>query len=99
MDLTLSIASLYYYGNKSECTCGLFTCVFLQVVKALIETSRVNSWAELVHCKLVCILTNMFYQVPDESTPAAMSTASFLVDQVDLIGGIDFIFIEVCKLV
>ncbi|XWS66021.1 hypothetical protein CRYUN_Cryun05aG0164400 [Craigia yunnanensis] len=74
--------------------CGLFTCVCLQIVKALIKTSRINSWAELVHCKLICILTNMFYQVPNESTVAIMSTASFLVDQVDLIGGIDFIFIE-----
>ena len=79
--------------------CGLFVSVCLQVVKSLIETSRVNSWAELVHCKLICILTNMFYQVPDESNTAIMSTTSFLVDQVDLIGGIDFIFIEVRQLV
>ncbi|XP_052485570.1 uncharacterized protein LOC105779909 [Gossypium raimondii] len=66
----------------------------IRVVKALVETSRFNSWAELVHCKLISILTNMFYQVPDEATTSIISAASFLVDQVDLIGGIDFIFIE-----
>ncbi|MBA0630364.1 hypothetical protein Godav_002476, partial [Gossypium davidsonii] len=67
----------------------------IRVVKALVETSRFNSWAELVHCKLISILTNMFYQVPDEATTSIISAASFLVDQVDLIGGIDFIFIEI----
>ncbi|KAE8670729.1 hypothetical protein F3Y22_tig00112114pilonHSYRG00215 [Hibiscus syriacus] len=66
----------------------------IRVVKTLLVISRINSWAELVHCKLVCILTNMLYQVPGESTTTIMSAASFLVDQLDLIGGIDFIFYE-----
>lgn len=42
------------------------------------------------------MLTNMFYQVPDEPNEADSSTPNFLIDQVDLIGGIEFIFLEVC---
>lgn len=62
------------------------------------ETSRCNSWAEVVHSKLTCILINMLYEVPDGPTKATSSTPSFLVDQLDLMGGIEFIFIEVCNL-
>lgn len=42
------------------------------------------------------MLTNMFYQVPDEPNETDSSTPNFLIDQVDLIGGIEFIFLEVC---
>lgn len=63
---------------------------------ALIKTSRENSWAELVHCKLISMLTNMFYEVPDEVAEPVPSTPKFLVDQLDLIGGVQLIFIEVC---
>jgi hypothetical protein len=43
------------------------------------------------------MLTNMFYHVPGESTESDSSTPTFLIDQVDLIGGIEFIFLEVCR--
>ncbi|XP_041000434.1 uncharacterized protein LOC121246368 [Juglans microcarpa x Juglans regia] len=66
----------------------------IRVVKAFLETSRKNSWAEVVHCKLICMLTNMFYDDPDEPTDADPSIPTFLIDQVDLIGGIEFIFLE-----
>ncbi|XP_022745376.1 uncharacterized protein LOC111295869 isoform X2 [Durio zibethinus] len=85
---------LYFVCDRGKIWRNRLKGLDIRVVKALIETSRVNFWAGLVHCKLICILANMLYQVPDESTTAIMSTASFLVDQVDLIGGIDFIFIE-----
>ncbi|XVE69143.1 hypothetical protein DITRI_Ditri09bG0126900 [Diplodiscus trichospermus] len=85
---------LYFVCDRGKIRRKRLKGLDIRVVKALIETSRANSWAELVHCKLICLLTNMFYQVPDEPTTEIMSTASFLVDQVDLIGGIDFIFIE-----
>lgn len=66
----------------------------LQVIKAFLETSRRNSWAEIVHCRLICLLTNMFYQVPESSTENE-SSPIFLIDQVDLVGGTKFIFLEV----
>lgn len=42
------------------------------------------------------MLTNMFYEVPDEVTEPVSRKPKFLVDQLDLIGGVQFIFIEVC---
>lgn len=47
-----------------------------------------HSWAQIVRSKLICMFTNMFYRLSDAPT--------FLVEQVDLIGGIDFICLEVC---
>jgi hypothetical protein len=38
----------------------------------------------------------MFYEVPDEVTEPVSRKPKFLVDQLDLIGGLQFIFIEVC---
>ena len=66
-------------------------------MKALILISRKNSWAEVVHCKLISMLANMFYQVDEGHMNAVSSRPMFLVEQVDLIGGIEFIFFEVCK--
>ncbi|KAA3464274.1 SANT domain-containing protein 2 [Gossypium australe] len=85
---------LYFVCDRGKIRRNRLKGLDIRVVKALVETSRFNSWAELVHCMLISILTNMFYQVPDEPTTSIISAASFLVDQVDLIGGIDFIFIE-----
>ncbi|KAM0948257.1 hypothetical protein DsansV1_C07g0076381 [Dioscorea sansibarensis] len=66
----------------------------IRVVKTLLEISRENSWAEVVHCKLICLLTNMCYQVSDATAKAVSETSTFLVEQVDLLGGIDFICLE-----
>ncbi|TYJ16247.1 hypothetical protein E1A91_A10G238300v1 [Gossypium mustelinum] len=85
---------LYFVCDRGNIWRNRLKGLDIRVVKSILVISRINSWAEVVHCKLVCILTNMLYQVPDESTKAIMSTANFLVDQLDLIGGIDFIFIE-----
>ncbi|PPD68594.1 hypothetical protein GOBAR_DD34531 [Gossypium barbadense] len=85
---------LYFVCDRGNIWRNRLKGLDIRVVKSILVISRINSWAEVVHCKLVCILTNMLYQVPDESTKAVMSTANFLVDQLDLIGGIDFIFIE-----
>ena len=75
-----------------------FLFLSFQVIKAFLETSRRNSWAEIVHCRLICLLTNMFYQVSEDPTEGA-SSPIFLVDQVDLVGGTKFIFLEVCQFV
>ncbi|KAK5795359.1 uncharacterized protein LOC108463909 [Gossypium arboreum] len=85
---------LYFVCDRGNIWRNRLKGLDIRVVKSILVISRINSWAEVVHCKLVCILTNMLYQVPGESTKAIMSTTNFLVDQLDLIGGIDFIFIE-----
>lgn len=41
------------------------------------------------------MLANMFYQVPEGPSMGASSPV-FLAEQIDLIGGIEFIFLEVC---
>lgn len=41
------------------------------------------------------MLANMFYQVPEGPR---MGPPLFLVEQIDLIGGIEFIFLEVWRL-
>lgn len=72
-----------------------FLLILLQVVKVLICVSRMNSWAEIVHSKLIGMLTNMFYENPEISNTALSATPEFLIQQVDLTGGIEFIFVEV----
>lgn len=68
---------------------------FLQVIKTLLEISGEHSWAEIVHCKLICMLTNMFYQASNGALQAASDAPAFLAEHVDLLGGIDFICLEV----
>ncbi|KAL8508602.1 hypothetical protein ACS0TY_019011 [Phlomoides rotata] len=65
-----------------------------RVIKVLMQISRRNSWAEIVHSNLICMMTNMFYQVPEGRDKIGSATPLFLVDQVDLIGGIEVIFGE-----
>ncbi|KAI3705149.1 hypothetical protein L1987_75382 [Smallanthus sonchifolius] len=82
---------LYFVCDRGKIRRSRLKGLDIRVIKVLIQISRRNSWAELVHCKLINMLTNMFYEVPEGSTT---STPTFLVDQVDVIGGIEFVFIE-----
>ncbi|XP_071723412.1 uncharacterized protein [Rutidosis leptorrhynchoides] len=85
---------LYFACDRGKILRNQIRLLDIRVIKTLLETSRKNSWAEIVHCKLICMLTNMFYQVPDGQTSSEPTTTRFLVDQVDLIGGIEFIVVE-----
>ncbi|KAL5569128.1 hypothetical protein UlMin_025703 [Ulmus minor] len=85
---------LYFICDKGKIWRSRINGLDIRVIKALLEISRKNSWAELVHCKLISILANMFYQVEEGSTADVSSTPVFLVGQIDLIGGFEFIFLE-----
>lgn len=85
---------LYFVCDRGKIRRSRLKGLDIRVIKVLIQISRRNSWAEIVHCKLVCMLTNMFYQVPEGPDKVIPATPSFLIEQVDLIGGIDFIFVE-----
>ncbi|KAF2318716.1 hypothetical protein GH714_010261 [Hevea brasiliensis] len=85
---------LYFVCDRGKILRNRLEGLDIRVIKTLIEISRVNSWAELVHSRLVCMLTNMCYQVPDEPTLDVSKAPVFLIDQVVLIGGIEFIFYE-----
>ncbi|CAL9111678.1 unnamed protein product [Musa acuminata var. zebrina] len=66
----------------------------IRVIKTFLEISSEYSWAEVVHCKLICMMTNMLYQTSNESAEDVPEIPTFLVQQVDRLGGIDFICIE-----
>ncbi|TKY64884.1 hypothetical protein E2542_SST07735 [Spatholobus suberectus] len=85
---------LYFVCDRGKIWRNCLLGLDIRVLKELVRISRENSWAELVHCKLISMLTNMFYEVPDEVAESVPSKPKFLVDQLDLIGGVQFIFIE-----
>ncbi|KAM7270394.1 hypothetical protein ACFE04_029608 [Oxalis oulophora] len=85
---------LYFVCDRGKILRNRLRLLDIRVIKVLIETSRKNSWAELVHSKLICMLTNMFYQIHDDQTSVNPTTPRFLVDQLDLLGGVRFIFTE-----
>ncbi|KAF3433742.1 hypothetical protein FNV43_RR24845 [Rhamnella rubrinervis] len=85
---------LYFICDRGKIWRNQLNGLDIRVVKALILISRKNSWAEVVHCKLISMLANMFYQVDEGHMGAVSSRPMFLVEQVDLIGGIEFIFFE-----
>ncbi|WCJ19565.1 hypothetical protein M5689_001850 [Euphorbia peplus] len=85
---------LYFVCDRGKILRDRLEGLDIRVIKTLIKISRKHCWAELVNSKLICMLTNMFYQVPDEPALDVSRTPIFLMDQVELIGGINFIFYE-----
>ncbi|KAI3470701.1 hypothetical protein Pfo_027364 [Paulownia fortunei] len=85
---------LYFVCDRGKIRRSRLKGLDIRVIKVLMQISRRNSWAEIVHCKLICMMTNMFYQVPEGPDKVVSANPLFLVNQVDLIGGIDFIFGE-----
>ncbi|KAK7295703.1 hypothetical protein RJT34_18614 [Clitoria ternatea] len=85
---------LYFVCDRGKIRRNRLLGLDIRVLKELVRISRLNSWAELVHCKLISMITNMFYEVPEEDAESVPSKLKFLVDQLDLIGGVQFIFIE-----
>ncbi|KAL3838104.1 hypothetical protein ACJIZ3_022695 [Penstemon smallii] len=85
---------LYFVCDRGKIRRSRLKGLDIRVIKVLMQISRRNSWAEIVHCKLICMMTNMFYQVSEGPDKVVSTTPLFLVKQVDLIGGIEFIFVE-----
>ncbi|KAG2603577.1 hypothetical protein PVAP13_5KG780500 [Panicum virgatum] len=65
----------------------------IRVIKTLLEISVEHSWAKVVHSKLICMLTNMLYQVSDVTQNGVRDT-HFVPEHIDLLGGIDYICLE-----
>ncbi|KAL8518280.1 hypothetical protein ACS0TY_009587 [Phlomoides rotata] len=85
---------LYFICDRGKIRRSRLKGLDIRVIKVLMQISRRNSWAEIVHSNLICMMTNMFYQVPEGPDKIGSATPLFLVDQVDLIGGIEVIFGE-----
>lgn len=85
---------LYFICDRGRIRRSRLKGLDIRVIKALIEISRIGTWAEAVHSKLLSILATMFYELPEENGTTTSSTPKFLAEQVELIGGIEFIFLE-----
>ncbi|KAH0891267.1 hypothetical protein HID58_053696 [Brassica napus] len=92
---------LYFVCDRGKIRRKQLSGLDIRVIKALLGTSKRNSWSEVVHSKLICIMTNMFYRSPelDGSIKATSSASSFLIEQVDLIGGVEFILYKIKGLI
>ncbi|XP_073272607.1 uncharacterized protein [Primulina huaijiensis] len=85
---------LYFVCDRGKIRRSRLKGLDIRVIKALVQISRRNSWAQIVHCKLICMMTNMFYEVSEQPEKVVSAAPLFIMKQVDLIGGIDFIFVE-----
>ncbi|CAN4101441.1 unnamed protein product [Withania somnifera] len=85
---------LYFVCDRGRVRRSRLKGLDIRVVQVLICVSRMNSWAEIVHSKLIGMLTNMFYEIPAMSNKVLSASPEFLIQHVDLIGGIEFIFVE-----
>ncbi|XP_068634914.1 uncharacterized protein [Aristolochia californica] len=84
---------LFFVSDRGKICLSRLEGLDIRVIKLLLEISREHSWAELVHSKLICMLTNMLYHVPSEEE-AISSGPVFVAELVGLVGGIEFICIE-----
>lgn len=92
LDIRVSINVILGINHTSvTCSSVNFSSGYIeQVIKTLLEVSREHTWAMVVRCKLICMLTNMLYQLsPTDGAP------TFLMEQINLLGGIDYICFEV----
>ncbi|KAF9592118.1 hypothetical protein IFM89_011956 [Coptis chinensis] len=85
---------LYFVCDRGKICRQRLEGLDIRVIKVLLEISRENSWAELVRSKLICMLANMFYQVSEQSVKGIPNSMNFLFEQVDLLGGIEFVCLE-----
>ncbi|XP_028549500.1 uncharacterized protein LOC110099906 isoform X2 [Dendrobium catenatum] len=90
-----ALSSLFYFiCDRGKILRSRLDGLDIRVIKVLLEISREHSWAEIVHKKLICMLTNMLYQSLDGTQDALIDTHTLLVEQLALLGGIDFICLE-----
>ncbi|XP_074564461.1 LOW QUALITY PROTEIN: uncharacterized protein LOC141820987 [Curcuma longa] len=88
---------LYFVCDNGKILRSRLAGLDIRVIKTLLEISNKYSWAEVVHCKLICMLSNMFYQTSNDPPKDAPHIPLFFVEQEDLLGGIDFICLEYSK--
>ncbi|KAK1311591.1 hypothetical protein QJS10_CPA07g00238 [Acorus calamus] len=84
----------YFVCNRGKIWRYRLEGLDIRVVKVLLEISREHAWAEAVHCKLIGMLANMFYQLSDAPPTSAAIGPTFIAERVNLLGGIEFICLE-----
>lgn len=69
----------------------------IRVLKVLLEISRENSWAEELHCRLIRLLSNLLYCIPTGTEKANPGSHVMDIQQLELLGGIEFICQEYAR--
>lgn len=69
----------------------------IRVLKVLLEISRENSWAEELHCRLIGLLSNLMYCIPDGMEKASPGSYVMDIQRLELLGGIEFICQEYAR--
>ena len=68
------------------------------MIKTLLDISWKNAWATELHCTLVCMMSNLLYKIAGPLDTDGGRKVIFDMEQLDLLGGIEFIFLEVSRL-
>ncbi|KAI5071011.1 hypothetical protein GOP47_0013262 [Adiantum capillus-veneris] len=66
----------------------------IRVLKNLLDISWARAWADELQCTLVCMLSNMLYKIARAGDGCAGRYAEFDVEQLELLGGIEFVCLE-----
>lgn len=64
----------------------------------LLEVSWEKAWADEIHSLVIRLLTNMLYKLPDASKASRSSKPIFDIEQLDILGGMECICVEVEQL-
>ncbi|CAN6472476.1 unnamed protein product [Victoria cruziana] len=86
---------LYFVCDSGRIQRQRLNGIDARVIKSLLEISRQHSWAEILHSKLICMLTYLLYQVADGSNESASEVPFLSIEQIESLGGIEFVCMEI----
>ncbi|KAL3689990.1 hypothetical protein R1sor_016299 [Riccia sorocarpa] len=67
--------------------------IAIRALKALLGISWEYGWADEVHCRLVRIVCNLLYRLPSSSHHSVAGKPTLDLQQIDLMGGIETVFV------
>lgn len=93
-----SLSCLFYFvcdGSRVQRhrLCG----IDIRVLKSLLSISWENKWADELQCTLVSMMSHLVYKVAGALESGAGRKAEFDVEQLELLGGIQFICVEYAR--
>ncbi|KAH7440215.1 hypothetical protein KP509_04G096700 [Ceratopteris richardii] len=69
----------------------------IRVIKCLLDISWACAWAYELQCILVRIISNLMYIVPGDSEGNGGRNAKFDLQQLELVGGIEFVCVQYAR--
>lgn len=88
---------LYFVCDRGRIQRQRLCGIDIRVLKILLNVSWENAWAEELHCTLVCMMSNSLYKVSGPVDGGAGRKAVFDMEQLELLGGIEFICVEYAR--